>query len=183
MNMFTYDCDLEHLVKAAPKVKRVIMAHGIQSADAEDIVQEALISAAGRMDRQKVASIEAWFMRIAMNKMKDYFRRKKREERYLDSTRAYDDLEEICITNAPEDYSMEQRVSPEAVRYALSKLPPRPGAIFTLCYIDGLKWKEIARRLGTGESTVRSLVHRYKGKFAEYLKEFYEQEENFIKYR
>lgn len=183
MNMFTHDEALESLAKSVPKMKRIIMAHDVQDADADDIIQESLISADAHLDDRYGPDPESWFGSIAMNKMKDFFRRKSREESHYGIMLPLDAQGNVClgddiVLQIPEEdrTRFAKAISPEAIRYALDRLPPRPRAVFTLCYEDELKWKEIAEALGTTDGAVRGIVFRHKDKFAHYLREYYEKE-------
>lgn len=184
MNVFTHDEVLESLVESVPKMKDIVMSHKVQGADADDIVQEALISADAHLEDRRGTNLEAWFGSIVINKMKDFFRRRKREEKYLGKVLSLDELyEKYCEVEAAGEpvpdglrVQMARYISPEAIYYALSKLPPKPRAIFTLCYEDQMKWTEIGESLGVSDGAVRSMVHRHKGRFAKHLREYYGKE-------
>lgn len=183
MNMFTHDEAIESLARSAPKMKRIIMAHDVQDADADDIIQESLISADAHLDDRYGPNIESWFGSIAMNKMKDFFRRKARDETHFGIVFPLDAQGNVClgddiVLQIPEEDRTRcaKAISSEAIRYALDRLPPKPRAIFTLCYEDRLNWKEIAAALGMTDGAVRAMVFRHKDKFAYYLKEYYEKE-------
>ena len=140
-------------------------------ASAEDVTQEAFISAYRRIDTYRGGNFKAWLLRIATNACYDALRRQgRRPASSLDSL--YEDSDSPPIpdtgTISPET-SIEQRELRETVQAALALIPADQRAAIILCDLQGLAYEEIAVAVAVPIGTVRSRIHRGRKMLKELL--------------
>jgi len=138
----------------APRVKSYLLRLGADSALAEEIAQDVMVTVwrkAGLFDRAQ-ASVSTWIFRIARNRRIDLFRRSKRPE--------LDPEEEMVLPSgvpAP-DARIEAMETEGRVRAAMKDLPEEQVLLLKLAFYEGLSHSEIAARLGTPLGTVKSRI-------------------------
>lgn len=125
--------------------------------ESEDLAQEVFERLARRKGGGEIANIEGYLFQTAANVLTD--RSRRRLVRFSDSHVEYD--EEY---HALEDFSAERVISAreelELVVRTLEELPERTRAAFVLHRFEGLKYAEIARRLGVSVSAVEKHIIR-----------------------
>ena len=138
----------------APRVKSYLLRLGADSALAEEIAQDVMVTVwrkAGLFDRAQ-ASVSTWIFRIARNRRIDLFRRSKRPE--------LDPEEEMILPSGVEapDARIEARETETRVRAAMQDLPEEQVLLLKLAFYEGLSHSEIAARLGAPLGTVKSRI-------------------------
>ena len=125
------------------------------SADAEEIVQEALLRLWVNAPRWRpVASFRTWFYRVVLNLCLN----RKRRAPFLPIEEANDPADP-----APDaETGMERREIDRALAAAIGALPERQRAAIALTYHEGLSNAETAAALGTSVSAVETLLVRAK---------------------
>ena len=126
------------------------------SADAEDIVQEAFIEVFRHMDRFTFQStFGAWMKRIVINKSINHLRRKRQ---------LFVDIETVVEAGAEHESTDEQEISfrVEAIKKAVQQLPDGYRTIFTLRAFEAFEYDAIAEALGITPVTARTQYHRAK---------------------
>lgn len=117
-----------------------------------DWVQMAFIKAFQNLERYEGrASFKSWIFRIAINEMKQTFRKAHREPEQLDEDQLY-------------SYS-DQRSSPAdwiTLKDKIRRLSDRPRLVFLMFEIEGFSHAEIAKVLDITESSSRSILTRVK---------------------
>lgn len=151
----------------APRVKASLMKAGLDSATADDVLQDAMISVwtkAGLFDPAR-GGVFSWVFTIARNARIDRARRAK----------PLAPLDLMDWEPADEaDTSEEQMVKAsetEILRQALLTIAPEQKEIIELAFVQELTQAEIASRLGLPLGTVKS---RMRLAYA-HLKKFLEQ--------
>ena len=137
------------------------------SDDVEDHLQSAFVKWEAYRERSEVRNPEAFLLRTAMNSAYDQHRRSRRRPQVslLDET----DLPD----GAPlqdEAYAARQRL--ELVREGLAQLPHRTREIFLMHRLDGLKYDDIAARLGISASAVEKQVAKAMRHLAQWTREW-----------
>jgi RNA polymerase sigma factor (sigma-70 family) len=136
------------------------------AAEAEDVLQDALyeLVLAYRM-LQPVEQAGAWLRRVARNRIIDRFRRKRPEALptwRADEAEDADDaaFEELlpAADGGPESDLMRAVLLAE-IEAALAQLPEEQRAVFLAHEIEGLSFKELARRSGVSVNTLLSRKH------------------------
>lgn len=120
-------------------------------ADVDDLVQEVFcrIFAVGEHDR--LENPNAYIFQVAANLVRDRARRARTRDAFTDdlAQEATDRVEEI----SPERV-LQGRQAVRALELALKELPEKTRAVFLLHRFEGLKYREIAVRLGISASSV-----------------------------
>jgi RNA polymerase sigma factor (sigma-70 family) len=132
------------------------------AAEAEDVVQEALyeLVLAQRM-LQPVERAGAWLARVARNRLIDRFRR-RRPQRSLDELgpAADPDTEEgsfdalLPPTDGGPEADLMRAALLQEIEAALAELPGEQREVFLAHEIEGVSFKELAKRSGVGVNTL-----------------------------
>ncbi|WP_062518383.1 RNA polymerase sigma factor [Demequina gelatinilytica] len=148
--------DLEHVVGAlyASALPR-LCAYGYlltgSQADAEELVQAAIVKVFTRRRRLDGARAAEAYVRAAMRTLRiDEARRATRWRRVLPGQ---------AIATAVPDHS-ETLAEEDEVSRALQSLPPRARIAVALRHYDDLSVRDVAAVMGVTEGTVKSLLHR-----------------------
>ena len=134
---------------------------------AKDIVHEAFIKLwNNRKNIDTEGNVKSYLYRSVHNLSLNYIRDNKRLQSSEDMLEA--DLDPVDF-----DYSVETTELQEAIITAIEAMPPKMKQVFIMSRYDGLKYKDIAARLGISVKTVE--VHMSKA-----LKFLRENLKNFI---
>ena len=130
--------------------------------DAEDVLQEAFISAFRNLENYRgVATFGAWLKRIVVNKSINVLKKRKHEWTATDAQ--FDVAEE----EPPGDY--REGLTVDRVKKAIEELPDGYRTVLSLYLLEGYDHQEIAEIMGITESTSKSQLNRAKGKLREKL--------------
>ncbi|MGO4600024.1 RNA polymerase sigma factor [Terrabacter sp. 2RAF25] len=128
--------------------------------EAEDVVQESFLTAlTHRADFIDAANKEAWLRTVALNRLRNRWRRARVAGRVLPKFRAELSIE--LGPGAPEDHV--------AIVYALSQLSPQVRLTAVLYYIADLTVAQTAQELSVPEGTVKARLARARVQMAGYL--------------
>jgi len=134
-----------------------------QPAEAEDIMQEAFLSAFRKIETYKGdVSFGAWLKKIVINKSIDALRQRKL--RFEEITGQEPDAEPEHALDFEEDDKMQGERMVTQIKDAISKLPQGYRVVLTLALIEGYDHEEIAQVLSISESTSRSQLVRARKK-------------------
>jgi RNA polymerase sigma-70 factor (ECF subfamily) len=138
----------------APRVKSYLMRLGADSALAEEITQDVMVTVwrkAALFDRNQ-ASVSTWIFRVARNRRIDVFRRAKRPD--------LDPEETMLLPSGVEapDARIESMETEARVRAAMKDLPEEQVTLLRLAFYEGLSHSEIAGRLDLPLGTVKSRI-------------------------
>ncbi len=123
-------------------------------ADAQDLVQEALLRVRRGLETYTPGSLEAWLARIVTNVFLDEVRRRRRRP----STALPEQPDLVLPPTAAADEASE--ALSDAVQDALAALPEEFRTAVVLCDVVGLSYDEIADAQDIPVGTVRSRIHR-----------------------
>ena len=119
---------------------------------AEDAVQEALARAWERSDRgERIESLRAWVMTVAINLVRSGFRRLLAERRARQRMESAQALRDVGRDGTDEFVDL---------RRALAALPRRQREATVLRYYLDLDVAEVARVMGMAEGTAKTTLHR-----------------------
>ena len=131
--------------------------------EAEDVLQEAFISAFRNLDKYRGdATFGAWFKRIVVNKAINALNKNKHET-IPDDDERWDVAEEIDTTEYREGLTVER------VRQGIEKLPDGYRTVLSLYLMEGYDHQEIGQIMGISESTSKSQLNRARTKLKEIL--------------
>ena len=123
---------------------------------AEDAVCEALARAWERSERgERLESLAGWVTTVAMNLSRSRWRRLRAERR---ARERWPDPPPVADPDRGVDLAR-----------ALARLSHRQRQVVVLRYYLGYDVREVARLLGIGEGTAKSMLHRARGALARSL--------------
>jgi RNA polymerase sigma-70 factor, ECF subfamily len=159
-----------------PLLRRTAYRYLANAADAEDAVQDALLSAYKHLDQFRgQAQMSTWLVAIVSNCARMQLRRRPRqihvslneqfgdEEGYTVSERLVD-----CGPNPEEEYRNAE-LRDRLLRFA-GELSPTLRRAFKLRELDGLTTNEAAQILGVADGTVKSQVARARAKLTRVMR-------------
>lgn len=125
-----------------------------QKEDAEDLLQDAFVTAFRNLDKFRMeASFGTWMRKIVINKCINQLQKKKLLLADLKTIANYSEYDEI---NEEDQLNLDA----ETVHYAIKELPEGARVVFNLFSLEGYKHKEIAVMLKISESTSKSQYQR-----------------------
>lgn len=143
----------ELVARHAPAMRRYATYLTSSANDADEAVQEALITAWETLDNlRNPAAVRSWMMKIVARKSIDQVRSKHR-------THSLDQVEVEDTTPTPHQ-QVEQAAQLEHLREALKELPENQRHVWVLREIGQLNYQEIAHYCGVSEATVRGRLAR-----------------------
>jgi RNA polymerase sigma-70 factor (ECF subfamily) len=133
--------------------------------DAEDIAQEAFISAYRSLDRFDTnRRFSPWLFRITINLCIDHLRRQRYRPIYIDDEGTYMDEGEskIQIPDSSPDPQMMAETAEirEIIEGAIAGLSPKYRAVLMLRYLEDFTYAEISEALDVSTNTVKTHLHR-----------------------
>jgi RNA polymerase sigma-70 factor (ECF subfamily) len=132
------------------------------TAEAEDVLQEAFISAFGNISSYRGdATFGAWLKRIVVNKAINALHKKKHES--LPEDGRWDVPDEAPAAEYGEGLTVDR------VRKGIELLPDGYRTVLSLYLLEGYDHQEISGILGISESTSKSQLNRAKLRLREYL--------------
>lgn len=156
--------DFEQLVTAYEKnVYNLALRMAGDPDDAADITQETFIKAYRALGSFRGDSkFSSWIYRIASNMCLDFLRSRSRRAQVplsFENEDAEGEIELPDMSQNPEKVLMK-KLSMEAVRRGMEKLPPKQRQILVLRELCGLSYAELAQTLSVEEGTVKSRIFR-----------------------
>jgi RNA polymerase sigma-70 factor (ECF subfamily) len=134
--------------------------------DPSDIVQEALLDAAARLDdylRNRPLPFHAWLRWLAADRVADAYRRHvqadrrsvRREQPPLPAESADRLADQLAAAASSPSTGLRRRERAERVRAALGRLSERDRDVLALRYLEGLSTAEAAAVLGVTEGATK----------------------------
>lgn len=135
------------------------------TADAEDVVQEAFIKAFTKLHQYKAeVTFGAWLKRIVVNKSIDFLKSKKQELVALDEVHL-----KVIDTEYDDKWLVDDAITLNDVKKAINKLPEKYQYVVMLYLIEGYDHQEISEILSISEVASRTQLSRGKKKLQELL--------------
>lgn len=140
------------------------------AADAEDAVQDALLSAYKHLDQFKgEAQMSTWLTAIVTNCARMQLRRRPRQV-HLSLDERFGEEQEFCLSDllpggepSPEEETRTAELHRNLLRFVAQLSPPLRAA-FQLRELDGLSTSEAAQVLGVPDGTVKAQLARARTK-------------------
>jgi RNA polymerase sigma factor (sigma-70 family) len=129
--------------------------------EAEDILQDVFYQLTiGFRDIRRIENLTAWIYKVTDNRIIDLFRKKKPVHMSYSENIKNDEegplsLEEILpsLGSTPDDEEIKELIW-EAIEEILSELPEEQRSVFVANEFDGMSFKEISEKTGTGINTL-----------------------------
>ena len=146
------------------EIFRMVYYRTCSRMDAEDLTQEIFIKMSKNLDRVRdPARFKAWLYRIALNRVRDFYRKKSLLS-FFATTKAGEDTELSGEHHTALDHIMEKEFWHQFHRLS-GQLSRKEREVFILRYVDQLGIREIAETLRSSESTVKTHLYRALKKF------------------
>jgi RNA polymerase sigma-70 factor, ECF subfamily len=128
------------------------------AADAEDIAQEVFL----RVHSQSGEVTAAWIYRVTVNLCLDHIRKRKPQ---ADST----ELSQLAAPQSNPEQVLDNQAKQAQLARLIARLPERERACLVLRDLEGMNSREVAAILDCTEETVRTSIHRAKGKLRQWM--------------
>jgi RNA polymerase sigma-70 factor (ECF subfamily) len=149
-----------------PHIEKQLLRYPLSDEDRRDLVQTTLIQVLRRVGSFRGdSSFSTWLFRVTANEALMLMRSQRRHRARLVEGLDLEDLASLPAANDRSDdpgadSSAADRERDDRIRQALSELPAAYRDVVALHYHQDLGLHEIAARLSTTESAVRSRLHR-----------------------
>ncbi|MCU1297548.1 MAG: sigma-24, subfamily [Acidobacteriaceae bacterium] len=146
------------------------------TADAEDAVQDALLSAYKHLDQFKgQAQMSTWLTAIVTNSARMQLRRRPRYK-HLSLDEPFGEDQEYCLAEkltdyapTPEEECRKSELHSRLMQF-LAELSPSLRKVFQLRELDGLSTKEAAQVMGVADGTVKAQLARARAKLTKLMR-------------
>lgn len=152
------------------RVYRLVRASVSDPDEALDLVQETFISAHAALRRfDRTRPMPAWLARIAINKCRDWARRRA-VRRLFGLRTGVEDIADLHADDRPlQDAELADRAELTRLSRAIAELPASQREPLVLCSIEGLSQAEAAGILSISEKAVETRIRRARIRLAELL--------------
>jgi RNA polymerase sigma factor (sigma-70 family) len=151
-------------------LRTIVLARLGERQAVDDVMQEVSLAAvAQRAPVNDRARIGAWLYRLAVRQALLYRRGRGRQRKLLN---AYATTQIGGTGAAPAGDPLLWLLQDERnalVREAVGRLPRRDAEILLLKYTEDWSYRELAARLGVGESAIEARLHRARGRLREMM--------------
>ncbi len=156
------------------RFRRIALGHLGNGADAEDAVQDALLSALIHVHQFRgQAKMSTWLTTIVINSARMKLRRRLTSVQLpLDETDGHQDLpleSTVSDTRPGPEEAYRKREIAETLAQAISRLSPTLRTTFQLRDIDGLSIRETADLLGVPAGTIKARLARARVRLREVM--------------
>ena len=158
--------DRERFISRAPELRRIAVGAAlalVDSNEAEDVAQEAMIKMWENVQRLDEARLAAYVAVTAQNMAKNRLRQKRRHPliRLLDK---FDHKSDDTPLR-----QLETSESDKAFTIAMNRLPSNWQRVMQMRNVENMSFAEIAAVLGTSESSVRGLLSKARTRMVELI--------------
>lgn len=137
----------------APQLERLTRRHLDSDEEAREVVQATFFRLHGaRKDFRDGARLRPWLLTIAMNLVREHWRKRKRQRT--------GPIEEELASVVQETSERELEERALRVRNAVAELPARHREVVELHWFQELPFAEVASIVGSSEGAVRVRAHR-----------------------
>jgi RNA polymerase sigma-70 factor (ECF subfamily) len=158
------------LTRSMPSFYRRAYRYLGNAADAEDAVQDALLSACQHLDQFKgQAKMSTWLTTIVINSALTKLRRRPRQI-HVSFDEQFSEEPGYCVSDrladqrpSPEDECIKSELHGRLMNF-VEELPPSLNKAFQLRDLDGMTTSEAAHVLGVADVTVKAQVSRARAR-------------------
>lgn len=156
----------------APRVFAIVRARCGDAELAEEITQSVFCTLAGKITGgdgyEEQGRFEAWVFRIAMNRLRDEMRRRKRQAVTVDHEVLQDRLGSMTDSALQEAEDGEMMA---ALRVVIAQLSPADREVIEYRHVAGLSFRQIAEIVDEPLGTILARQHRALAKLRKMLGE------------
>ncbi|WP_419815882.1 RNA polymerase sigma factor [Glacieibacterium sp.] len=140
---------------------RIVVGNVGDPDEALDLVQESFLSAHRALSRyDETRSMRGWLATIAVNKCRDWGRRRAVRRVFAFARRIDDVAEQVPIDLPGQDVTTADRQDLAKVAHAVTELPEKLRETLVLRAIEGLSQAEVAAILGISDKAVETRLYR-----------------------
>lgn len=146
----------------APRIHGLVRAHVADSDLAMEIVQSTFTTVATKLaEYVESGRFESWIFRIAMNRLRDEMRRRRRHAKPMDQGH-FDSAQRVGGSNSSEEpgEGFDRAIAADRLTAALSQLNPEDREIVDLRHFGGMSFKELAAYFEEPLGTLLARHHR-----------------------
>jgi len=140
------------LAELQPKLSRILLHFRIPEQDAEDLLQDVLLSLVSR--EEGVESPEAWLLAGLRYRCLMYWRSRRRA-----LYRAVDEALLESLAKPEQPAAVRHEIAHDLTK-CLTEIPSRCRSVLKLRYTMGLRPPEVARKLGYNSSSIATVTRR-----------------------
>lgn len=147
--------------------------------DAEDVTQEVFTTVYISLENfNGTSKLSTWIYGIALNKSKEFLRKKTRQKRSGYMIQWDNDISH-SLTKATIEFNhpgvlLENKERTKLLFNAIDQLSMNQKIAYTLHNIDGISYNEVAEIMGLSIASVESLIFRAKRKLKQLLADYYD---------
>jgi len=161
----------EFLRRYRDPVYRLVRGAIRDNEEALDVTQESFVAAFAalkRYDRER--SFKLWISRIAINKCRDWGRRRAVRS-FFSRAQPIEDAFDLASDGASPETEAGDRAELHRTRAAIADLPIKLREALILRGVEGMSQAEAAEVLGVTEKTVETRLYRARTKLTELLRD------------
>ena len=146
-----------------PGIYRMIFYRTRSAMDAEDLTQDVMLKAYKNIRHLKSSDVfRSWLYRIAMNRVKDYYRKKQFRSLFGAGSTDEEGFHETAeMAVAPEvEGGLSKKDFWRQISRMLTRLSALEKEVFLLRFFDQLTIKEISAALHKSESSIKTHLYR-----------------------
>lgn len=152
-------------------IYRIVRGHIGDGDEALDITQETFVAAFAALARYDGARpFRVWIVRIALNKCRDWARRRA-VRRFFTFARPIDDALEIAAPDPTPEDAARSAQEMSRITAAIAALPATLKDVLLLRTIEQMSQAEAAQVLGVTEKAVETRLYRARAKLTEMLRD------------
>jgi RNA polymerase sigma-70 factor (ECF subfamily) len=156
-------------VELQPRIEKQLLRYPLTDEDRRDVAQSTLMQIIRRVGSFRGdSSFSTWLFRVTANEALMMMRSQRRHRARLVEGLDLEDLESLPAANDADEIQADGAAAANErnarVRRALEQLPADYRDVVALHYHQDLDLQEIAHRLSTTESAVRSRLHRARSR-------------------
>jgi RNA polymerase sigma-70 factor (ECF subfamily) len=147
--------------------------------DAKDVTQEVFTTVYISLENfNGTSKLSTWIYGIALNKSKEFLRKKTRQKRSGYMIQWDNDISH-SLTKATIEFNhpgvlLENKERTKLLFNAIDQLSMNQKIAYTLHNIDGISYNEVAEIMGLSIASVESLIFRAKRKLKQLLADYYD---------
>jgi len=151
-------------------IYRIILGNIGDADEALDLVQESFVAAYQALRRyDSERPMRAWLTTIALNKCRDWARRRAVRRLFSRAVPLDDDSRRVADDRVSPEVEAEDRAELARASRAISELPGSLREVLVLRTLEGLSQGEAAGVLGVSEKAVETRLRRARQRLAEQL--------------
>lgn len=151
-------------------IYRIILGNIGDADEALDLVQESFVAAYQALRRyDSERPMRAWLTTIALNKCRDWARRRAVRRLFSRAVPLDDDSRRVADDRVSPEVEAEDRAELARASRAISELPGSLREVLVLRTLEGLSQAEAASVLGLSEKAVETRLRRARQRLAEQL--------------